>query len=85
MLCWFFGAVFFSMLPPSHVPSPLPFMIVPMFFLAWIAPWIAMIVMGIVYGIRANQGEWAEYPVLGRVARRILHIGPGGERDGGGR
>jgi len=31
-----------------------------------------------VYGIKAGNGEWAEYPVLGRLARRWLKIGPGG-------
>ena len=78
MFCWFFTAIFSSMLPPSHVPSPLPFLMFPVFFLGWVTPWVTMIVMGIVYGIRANQGEWAEYPVLGKLSRRILHMGPGG-------
>jgi hypothetical protein len=26
---------------------------------------IANIVLGIVYGIKANRGEWAGYPILG--------------------
>jgi uncharacterized protein len=44
--------------------------------MAW---WVSMVVVAIVYGIKAGKGEWAEYPVLGRLARRILGIGPGGE------
>jgi hypothetical protein len=41
--------------------------------------WVFMLVVAIVYGIKAGRGEWAEYPLLGRLARRILRIGPGGE------
>jgi hypothetical protein len=39
-----------------------------------------LLVVAIVYGIKAGHGEWAQYPVLGRVALRILGIGPGGEK-----
>jgi len=38
-----------------------------------------MLVVAIVYGIKAGRGEWASYPVLGPLARRILKIGPRGE------
>jgi uncharacterized membrane protein len=40
--------------------------------------WIGMLVIAIVYGIKAGRGEWAEYPVIGRIAKRILKIGPAG-------
>jgi hypothetical protein len=40
--------------------------------------WIVMLVSAIVYGIKAGRGEWAEYPLLGRLSRKILKIGPGG-------
>jgi hypothetical protein len=40
--------------------------------------WVLIIVVAIMYAIKAGRGEWAEYPVLGRVAREILKIGPGG-------
>jgi uncharacterized membrane protein len=77
-LVGFFLFFLFTLIPGSHVPSPLPFLIFPMFLLAWVGPWITIVVLGIVYGTRANQGEWAEYPILGRLARRVLHIEPGG-------
>jgi uncharacterized protein len=77
-VCFFFGFVLSVVMPRSHVPSPLPFLFFPTFMLAWFGPWIVVVVMGIVYGVRANQGEWAEYPVVGALARHILHIGPGG-------
>jgi len=40
--------------------------------------WIVMLVIAIVYGIKAGRGEWAEYPLLGRLSLKILNIGPGG-------
>jgi uncharacterized membrane protein len=30
------------------------------------------LILGIYYGIKANRGEWAEYPVIGNWARRIV-------------
>jgi hypothetical protein len=40
--------------------------------------WVVMMVLAIVFGIKAGGGEWAEYPVLGRLARKVLGSGPGG-------
>lgn len=51
------------------------------FGIAWLgimASWIVRLILAIVYGVKAGRGEWAEYPVLGKWARSILHIGPGG-------
>jgi len=39
--------------------------------------WVVMLVIAIVYGVKAGRGECAEYPVLGRRARKVLKIGPG--------
>jgi uncharacterized membrane protein len=30
------------------------------------------LILGIYFGIKANRGEWAEYPVIGNWARRIV-------------
>jgi uncharacterized membrane protein len=35
---------------------------------------VTVIVFAILYAIRAGRGEWAEYPIIGRWARQILHI-----------
>jgi uncharacterized membrane protein len=77
-VCFFFGFVLSVAMSSSHVPSPLPSLFFPTFILAWFGPWVAVVVMGIVFGVRANQGEWAEYPVVGALARKILQMGPGG-------
>jgi len=50
----------------------------PMLWLDGMSIWGAMVVVAIVYGVKAGRGEWAEYPFLGRLARRILKLGPGG-------
>jgi uncharacterized membrane protein len=33
-----------------------------------------MLVMSVVFAIKAGNGEWAEYPVLGRLARKFLKM-----------
>jgi hypothetical protein len=40
--------------------------------------WIVVLVVAIVYGIKAGGGEWAQYPLLDRLSLKILKLGPGG-------
>jgi uncharacterized Tic20 family protein len=54
------------------------FLMFPLIWFGFIAMFALMLVIAIVYGIKASRVEWAEYPVLGRIARHILKIGPGG-------
>jgi uncharacterized membrane protein len=61
----------------SSVPSPI-FLLLPFFGLSWVGITLFKLVTAIVFCVRASRGEWAEYPVLGRWARQILKIGPGG-------
>jgi hypothetical protein len=30
--------------------------------------------LGIFYGVKAGHGEWAEYPLIGKLARRIVGV-----------
>jgi uncharacterized Tic20 family protein len=32
--------------------------------------WVINLILAIVYGIKALNGQWAEYPLLGKLARR---------------
>jgi uncharacterized Tic20 family protein len=77
---WF---VFFFLMVAQHpathgAPPPAMFILFPLVWLGFIAAWTLMLVIAIVYAIKAGRGEWAEYPVLGRLSRKILKIGPGG-------
>ena len=80
MVFWF-GAVVLTMISAHATgisPSPPAFFIfMPMLWLDWMSIWAAMVVIAIVYGVKAGRGEWAEYPFLRRLARRILELGPG--------
>ena len=60
-------------LPPGFV------IFFPLIWLGIMGWWVFILIVAIVYGIKAGRGEWAEYPLLGPLARRILRLGPGGE------
>lgn len=57
---------------------PVLFMFIPILFLAWMAVFITKLVAGVFYCIKAGRGEWAETPIVGRWARSVLKIAPGG-------
>lgn len=54
-----------------HVPTAL-FAMIPIFWLLCAGVWLTELLFAIVYAVKAGQGEWAEYPLLGGWARRIL-------------
>jgi uncharacterized membrane protein len=81
MVMWF-GIMFLTIAHHSggsnNAPPPAFFVLFPLMWLGFMAMWILMLVIAIVYGIKAGRGEWAEYPLLGPISRKILKIGPGG-------
>jgi uncharacterized protein len=54
------------------------FVLVPLFWLLLAGAGVLNLVLSIVYCIKASQGEWADYPIFGRLARRLLKMGPQG-------
>lgn len=74
----FFGTMIATMPPPgsaTHNPPPLALMIAfPIFWLVAMGGWALVLILAVVYGIKAGRGEWAGYPLVGRVARRLLKI-----------
>jgi len=81
VVLWF--AISFSTLalhpPAKDAPPPVAlFLVFPLVWLGVMAYWGGMLVIAMVFGIKAGRGEWAEYPLLGRLARKLLKIGPGG-------
>jgi uncharacterized membrane protein len=86
MVCWFaliFGTIFLHIndKPPVHPPVGV-FVVFPLIWLFIVGVNITILVIAIVYAIKAGRGEWAEYPVLGRLARKMLKMGPGGTNLG---
>ncbi|HLW78398.1 MAG TPA: DUF4870 domain-containing protein [Terriglobia bacterium] len=74
MVAWF--AVVFSIAlahsGSSSNPQPAEvFLAFPLMLLFLMAGWATGLVLAIVYGIKASNGEWAEYPLIGRWARRL--------------
>jgi hypothetical protein len=69
----------------QHRPSGPPvffFLFFGIFWLGMMGAWVVKLILAIVYGVKAGRGEWSEYPLLGKWARNILHIGPGGAEIG---
>ena len=71
-----FFAFMFATMPhmqsqPGGPPPPV-FMFFPLIWLGAMGMWVLLVVVAVVYGIKAGRGEWAEYPVLGRIARNIV-------------
>ncbi len=50
------------------------FVLFPLFWLSAMGGWALVLVLAIVYGMKAGRGEWAGYPVLGNLARRLVKM-----------
>jgi hypothetical protein len=77
-LAVFVLAAAFSPASGNMPPPPELYFLMPVLWLSWMGVGVTVLVAGIVYGAKAGRGEWAEYPYLGRLARNILKLGPGG-------
>ncbi len=62
----------------SNAVPPEFYFLMPVLWLSLMGMGVVVLLAGIVYGVKAGRGEWAEYPVLGTLARRILKLGPNG-------
>ena len=58
----------------SAGPPVALFVIVPLMWLFFFVGWLVMIICAIVFAVKAGHGEWAEYPVLGRLSRKFLKM-----------
>jgi uncharacterized membrane protein len=81
LLCVFgwFAAVISIVITHSSGASPgrfpLPVLVVlPFVIVIFGGGWLTTLVLAIVHGIKAHNGEWAEYPVVGRWARRLAGV-----------
>jgi uncharacterized membrane protein len=60
--------------PPEFPPAL--FLLFPLVWLGFMAMWVGTLIIAILYAIKAGRGEWADYPVIGKLARRILKMEP---------
>ena len=69
---------FFGLMMHQHgnnnAPPPAFFIMLPLIWLGFMSMWVAVMVIAIVYAIKAGRGEWANYPVIGKIARRMLKM-----------
>ena len=56
-----------------HQPPPGFFLFFPVVWLLAMGGWVVNVILGIVYGIKANRGEWAGYPIIGSWLLRKYH------------
>lgn len=72
MMAIFFVVLFSSILhnlpQAGHTPGPPPTFIFffPVIWLVFLGGWVANLILGVVYAVKANRGEWATYPVFGK-------------------
>jgi uncharacterized membrane protein len=57
-----------------NAPPPAVFAVFPILWLLGMSAWAVILIVAIVFGIKAGRGEWAEYPVLGGLARHLLKM-----------
>jgi uncharacterized membrane protein len=77
MVLWFaliFASIFKAGPPPPNAPPPAMLFLFPLVWLVFMGMWVLVLVAAILYSIKAGRGEWAEYPVVGKWARRALKI-----------
>ena len=78
MIVWFalfFGTLFRNGVPQQNAPPPAGFFIfIPLIWLLGMGFWVTVMVLSILYAIKAGRGEWAAYPVIGNWAKRILKV-----------
>jgi len=71
LMAVFFAATFWSLIhnPPqahSQAPPPAFFVFFPLIWLSFMGGWAVNLILGVVYAIKANRGEWACYPIYGK-------------------
>lgn len=50
------------------------FVLLPILWLGLMGAWVVMLVLAIVYAVKAGRGEWATYPVVGRFAAKVAGV-----------
>ena len=74
MIVLFVSLIFSRGFPPANGAPPLAFFgILGFVWLFAMGGWVVNLILGIVYGIKANKGEWAQFPLIGGwILRKIV-------------
>jgi uncharacterized protein len=59
------GAIHSGAMGHNQSPPPGFLIFFPLIWVVFLGGWVINLVLGIVYGIKANRGEWAGYPLIG--------------------
>lgn len=82
LMFFMFFAIFLSLFRAAAAgahPDQFPlafFIVMPFFWLFSMCWWLVLLVVTIVYAIKAGRGQWANIPLLGRWAKHMLKIAP---------
>src|SRR5258708_1109292 len=79
MVLWFvtiFTTIFQQTGGKPPVFPAIVFLVMPLVWLGFMVMWAGTLAIAIIYAIKAGHGEWAEYPVLGKLARKMLKMDP---------
>ena len=72
-----FASIAFEVVLHHGPGAPAPvgaFLVFPLFWIVITVFWMTNLVLAVVFAIKANSGEWASYPIVGRWARRAAGI-----------
>jgi uncharacterized Tic20 family protein len=79
MICGFISFFIFMMLAMGDMPKgsdqapPAGFFVgMGLFYLVIFGQFVLNIVMGVIFAVQANEGKWARYPLLGRLALKMV-------------
>jgi uncharacterized Tic20 family protein len=79
MVLWF-ATIFTTVFHQTSGRPPEPpiglFLLLPLAWLGLMGLWIGTLTIAILYAIKAGRGEWADYPVIGKWARKMLKMDP---------
>jgi uncharacterized protein len=76
MIVLFVSLIFNRGFPAANGAPPVAFFGI--FGFVWLfamGGWVVNLILGIVYGIKANKGEWAQFPLIGGWILRKLVFG----------
>jgi uncharacterized membrane protein len=68
-----FGSIVHAGAQKAEPPAAL-FVFMPFIWLVMFGMYVLILVLSIVYAIKAGKGEWANYPLLGHLARYMLNL-----------